>query len=126
MLSYKELDNLAAVEIVITGRVSAEEFDITAKRMEAFIARHRRIRVLEVIRNFEGMDAAAFWHDLRFSLRHLAHFSRCAIVTDAKWLSLWSAVAEPFLNCEVAYFRPDEEEKAREWLLWSESAVGAA
>ena len=126
MLSYTEIDNLAAVEIVITGRVSAEEFDATAQQLERFIARHGRIRVLEVVRDFKGMNAASFWHDLRFSLRYLAHFSRCAIVTEAKWLSLWSAVAEPFLNCEVAYFGPDEEDSARDWLLWTESAAGAA
>ena len=37
MLSYKEMDNLAAVEIEISARVSTEEFDRTAKKLEAFI-----------------------------------------------------------------------------------------
>ena len=123
MLSYKELDNLASVEIEITGRVTTEQFDATAKKLEAFIARHDRVRVLEIIHDFEGMDAGAFWHDLKFSLRHLKDFSRCAIVTDTKWFSPLSALAEPFIDCEVAYFPPDELEAARDWLLWPESAV---
>jgi stage II sporulation SpoAA-like protein len=123
MLSYKEMDNLAAVEIEISARVSAEEFDRTAKKLEAFITRHDRVRVLEIIHDFEGMDAAALWHDLKFSLRHLNDFSRCAIVSDAKFLSLWSAIAEPFIDCEVAYFHPDEVEAARDWLLWPEGAA---
>ena len=88
MLSYKEMDNLAAVEIEISARVSTEEFDRTAKKLEAFIVRHGRVRVLEIIHDFEGMDAKALWHDLKFSLRHLNDFSRCAIVSDAKFLSL--------------------------------------
>lgn len=121
MLSYKELDNLASVEIEITGRVTAEQFDATAKQLEAFIARHGRVRVLEIIHDFEGMDAGAFWHDLKFSLRHLKDFSRCAIVTDTKWFSPLSALAEPFIDCEVAYFPPNELEAARNWLLWPES-----
>ena len=33
MLSYKEMDNLAAVEIEISDRVSTEEFDATAKKL---------------------------------------------------------------------------------------------
>ena len=37
MLTYKEMDNLAAVEIEISERVSTEEFDQTAKKLEAFI-----------------------------------------------------------------------------------------
>jgi SpoIIAA-like len=123
MLSYNEMDNLAAVEIVITDRVSTAEFDRIANKLESFIARHGRVRVLEIIKDFEGMDVHAFWHDLKFSLRHLGDFSRCAIVTDAKWLALWSAIVAPFLDCEVCYFRPDEVEEARDWLLWPEGAV---
>jgi hypothetical protein len=123
MLSYKELDNLASVEVEITGRVTTEQFDATAKKLEAFIARHGRVRVLEIIHDFEGMDAGAFWHDLKFSLRHLKDFSRCAIVTDTKWFSPLSALAEPFIDCEVAYFPPNEIEAARDWLLWPEGAA---
>ena len=44
------------------------------------------------------MDVKALWHDVKFSLRHLNDFSRCAIVSDAKFLSLWSTIAEPFLE----------------------------
>ena len=123
MLSYKEMDNLAAVEIEISARVSTEEFDRTAKKLEAFISRHGRVRVLEIVNHFEGMDVNAFWHDLKFSLRHLNDFSRCAIVSDAKFLSFLSTMAEPYIDCEVAYFKPDEVEAARDWLLWPEGAA---
>jgi len=71
MLSYKEYDNAQAVEIVLKGRVSTEEFNAIAKKLEAFIKRHGQVRVPEVIQDFEGMDAVAFWHDVKFSLRHL-------------------------------------------------------
>ena len=70
MLSYKEMDNLASVEIEISDRVTTEEFEATAKKLEAFIARHGRVQVLEIIHDFEGMDAGAFWSDFKFSLRH--------------------------------------------------------
>ena len=123
MLSYREMDNLAAVEIEISDRVSAEEFDRTAQKLEAFVARHGRVRVLEIVNHFEGMDVQALWHNLKFSLRHLNDFSRCAIVSDAKFLSLWSTIAEPFIDCQVAYFKPDELEAARDWLLWPEGAA---
>lgn len=125
MLAYKEMDNLAAAEIVVSGRVSTEEFDGVAKRLEAFIKRHGRVRVLEVIHDFEGMDAEAFWHDLKFSLRHLRDFSHCALVTNERFFSLLSAVVEPFIKCEVEYFRLEEIEEARDWLLWPEGAVDA-
>jgi len=123
MLAYKEVDNLAAVEIEISGRVDTEEFDKTAKKLEAFIQRHGRARVLENIHDFEGMDAKALWHDLKFSLRHLNDFSRVAIVSEERFLSIWSAIAEPFIDCHVEYFPPDQVEAARDWLLWPEGAA---
>jgi hypothetical protein len=123
MLSYKEMDNLASVEIEISDRVTTEEFEATAKKLEAFIARHGRVQVLEIIHDFEGMDAGAFWSDFKFSLRHLKDFSRCAIVSDTKWFSPLSALAEPFIDCEVAYFQPEDLEAARNWLFWPDDVT---
>ena len=75
MLSYKEYDNAHAVEIVVGGRVSTEEFDRVAGKLEAFIARHGKVRVLEVVHDFEGMDAGAFWHDVKFSPVSYTHLT---------------------------------------------------
>jgi len=123
MLSYKEHDNTQAVEIVLKGRVSTAEFDALANRLEAFIKRHGRVRVLEIVNDFEGMDASAFWHDLKLSLRHLKDFSRCAIVANPDTHHLWSNLVAPFMACEVEHFAPGEEEAARDWLMWPEGAA---
>jgi SpoIIAA-like len=118
MLTYKEYDNALAIEIVIKGVVSTKEFEDAATKLEAFIARHSKVNVLEVIEDFEGMDAAAFWEDFKFTLRHLNDFSRCAIVSDGNWVTPWSEIVAPFFKGEVRYFPPAEIEAAREWLLF--------
>lgn len=123
MLSYKEYDNAQAVEIVLAGRVSTEEFDAVAGKLEAFIARHGQVRVLEIVKDFEGMDAIAFWHDIKFSLRHLQDFSRVAIVCHPDTHHLWSSLVAPFVTCQVEHFSPGEEEAARDWLMWPEGAA---
>jgi len=123
MLSYKEYDNAQAVEIVLEGRISTEEFEALAARLEAFIARHGRIRVLEIVRDFEGMDAAALWEDIKFSLRHLKDFSRCAIVANPNTRHLWSSLVAPFMSCDVEHFPPGDEDAARDWLMWPEGAA---
>ena len=125
MLSYKEYDNAQAVEIVLKGRVSTEEFDTIANKLEAFIKRHGHVRVLEIIEDFEGMDALAFWHDVKFSLRHLHDFSRLAVVTNPDVHHLWSALVAPFMRCEVEHFPPRDGEAARDWLMWPEGAADA-
>ena len=123
MLSYKEYDNAQAVEIELRGRVATEEFNAVAERLEAFIARHGRVRVLEIVKDFEGMDASAFWQDLKFSLRHLKDFSRCAIIANPNTRHLWSSLVAPFMSCEVEHFAPGEEDAARDWLMWPEGAA---
>jgi hypothetical protein len=105
--------------IVIKGFVSTQKFEDTAKKLKAFIARHGKVNVLEVIEDFEGMDGTAFWQDFKFSLAHLNDFSRCAIVSDGKWVTPWSEIVAPFFKGEVRYFPPDEIEAAREWLLFA-------
>lgn len=123
MLSYNEYDNAQAVEIVLKGRISTEEFDALARRLEAFIARHGHIRVLEIVRDFEGMDASALWEDIKFSLRHLKDFSRCAIVANPNTRHLWSSLVAPFMSCDVEHFPPGKEDAARDWLMWPEGAA---
>jgi SpoIIAA-like len=123
MLSYKEYDNAQAVEIVLEGRVSTEQFDALADSLEAFIKRHGRVRVLEIVKDFEGMDASALWHDIKFSLRHLKDFSRCAIVANPNTHHLWANLAGVLISCEVEHFAPDEEDAARDWLMWPEGAA---
>ncbi len=123
MLSYTEHDNAQAVEITVSGKVSREEFDRLASKLEAFIARHGKVRVLERIANFEGMDAAALWHDLKFSLRHLEDFSRIAVVADPHVRNLWSSFLSPFITCEVEHFPPGQIAEARDWLMWPEGAA---
>lgn len=123
MLTYKEYDNAQAVEIVLKGRVSTEEFDAVATKLEAFMKRYGRVRVLEIVEDFEGMDASAFWHDIKFSLRHLRDFSRVAIVAHPDTHHLWSSLVAPFITCEVEHFPPGEKDAARDWLMWPEGAV---
>ena len=123
MLSYKEYDNAQAVEIVLKGRVSTEEFDSVASKLEAVIQRHGQVRVLEIIKDFEGMDAVAFWHDIKFSLRHLNDFSRMAVVCNPDTHHLWSSLVAPFMSCTVEHFVPGQEEAARDWLMWPEGAA---
>ncbi|ODA67534.1 hypothetical protein A7A08_01568 [Methyloligella halotolerans] len=116
MLSYKEFDNAKTVEVRIAGKVTAEEFDRVAKQLEAFIARHGEVRIMEIFESFEGMDARAFWHDIRFTLSHLRDFDRCAVVCEATIFDLWSELVAPFTKCEVRQFKPDQMAEARAWL----------
>lgn len=117
MLDYREDAKAGVVEIAVQGQISRKEFDAVAAKLDTFIANHGKVRLLEVIHDFEGIDASAFWDDLKFSLRHLNDFSRCAIVTRAQWIRSWSSLVGSIFHCELAHFEPHQIEEARAWLI---------
>ena len=123
MLDYKEDTDAGIVEITVDGRITREEFDDVAAKLEALIASHGKIRILEIVNDFQGIETSAFWDDLKFSLRHLNDFSKCAVVSDKQWVNLWSTLLRPFISCEVEHFEPDEIEMARAWLAWPEGSA---
>ena len=74
MIEYREEAGSNVVEIVVDGGVSKAEFEDVAAKLEAAIARHGKVRVLEEVRSLGGIEPAAFWGDLKFSLRHLSDY----------------------------------------------------
>jgi hypothetical protein len=116
LIEYREDAGTNLVEIVVNGRVSKAEFDDVAARLEAAIARHGKLRVLEVVRSFGGIDPAAFWADLKFALRHLNDFSRCAVVGDKGWIETLTRGADKLIACELRHFPPARIDAARAWL----------
>ena len=116
MLEYREDAKGDLVEIVIDGRVSKAEFDAVATRLEAAIARHGKLRVLEVVESFGGIDPTAFWADLKFGLRHLNDFSRCAVVSDKRWIETFAKGMDKLIRCEIRHFPPEQIDAARAWL----------
>ena len=48
--------------------------------------KHGKLRILEEIRSFEGIDPIALWKDVRFGLAHVNDFTHAAVVADAKWV----------------------------------------
>ena len=75
-----------------------------------------KIKLLEDIRAFEGMEPAAFFKDPRFGFSMMKSVSHVALVTDAPWLK---ALAETFNFVSPAQIRVFERarlEEARSWL----------
>lgn len=116
MISYREDAGLHVVEITVDGPISREAFEEVAGKLEARIALHGKVRLLEEIRSLGGIDPSAFWDDLKFSLRHLNDFSRCAVVTDRRWIEWFAKAVDPFVACEIRHFTPEKIDDARRWL----------
>jgi hypothetical protein len=116
MIDYREDPVSGVIEITVDGKISRQEFDDIAARLEAHIARHGKVRLLEEVWSLGGIDPGTFWADLKFTLRHLNDFSRCAVVTDRRWIEWLAKGVDHLIACEIRHFPPEQIEAARRWL----------
>jgi hypothetical protein len=104
-------------ELTIDGAISAEEFDAMLVRFEEAIAQHGKVRVLEEIRELGGIPPSKVWEDLKFGFRHMRDVERAAVVAKQKWIEVVGSLLNPFISAEVRYYKPEEREIARAWIL---------
>lgn len=116
MIQYKEIEGTNIAEIMVDGKVTREDFDTIAPRLENFIEKHGTVRLLEEIRNFSGFELSLLWDNMKFSFGHMKNFDRVAVVTDKRWIKNWTKLGNTFINAEVEAFELDEIEDARAWL----------
>ncbi len=117
MIEYKKpLDN-NVVEIAIEGKLTEADFEGAIAQMTADIEKHGKLRLLEEIRSFEGVDLMVLWQDAQFGLKHVNDFSHVAVVADAEWMRTIAAAAGNVLSAEVKAFDRSSIGAARNWLM---------
>ncbi|NJM99242.1 MAG: STAS/SEC14 domain-containing protein [Phormidesmis sp. RL_2_1] len=117
MIEYKNNSHDNVVEIAVEGKLTEADFERAISQMTADIEKHGKLRLLEEIRSFEGMDLMALWKDAQFGLKHVNDFSHVAVVADAEWMRTIAAAAGNVLSAEVKAFDRASIDAARNWLI---------
>ncbi|GJE54169.1 STAS/SEC14 domain-containing protein [Methylobacterium thuringiense] len=116
MLTYERKPKSDYGEIVVDGKISDEEMNSAIEKMKADLEKGGKLKLLEDIRAFEGMEPAAFFKDPRFGISMMKGVSHVALVTDAQWLKV---VAETFSfvsPTQIKVFDRARIDEARAWL----------
>lgn len=116
MLTYEKKPDSPIAEIVVDGPITDAEMNTVIAAMKADLGSGAKLRLLEDIRAFQGMEPAAFFKDVRFGLAMMKGVSHVAVVSDAQWLRM---LAETFGLVSPAKFKVFERariEEARDWL----------
>jgi hypothetical protein len=116
MIEYRKYFENNIVEISVKGLVTEADFDQVIPQLEADIKKHHKLRVLEEVLSFDGMEPMALWKDLQFGLIHINDFTHAAVVTDAWWIRGLSQAVDNVLPIQVKAFEASELEAARHWL----------
>ena len=101
----------------VTGVLRKQDFERCQASLLERMRRGGSVRLLFVLKNFEGWDTRDDWRDLTFYVRHGDAIERIAIVGDEQWRgeSLMFAGAD-LRRAPVEFFSPDDVSGARAWL----------
>ncbi|MEO0374873.1 MAG: STAS/SEC14 domain-containing protein [Cyanobacteria bacterium P01_A01_bin.17] len=116
MLEYKNHPTDNIVEIIVEGKLTEADLDQIIAQLKIDLDKHGKLRLLEEIRSFEGIDPIALWKDAQFGLNHVDDFTHAAVVAEAEWVRTISAAADNILSAQVKAFEPSQIAAARTWL----------
>ena len=116
MLSYTKKPESSVAEIVVDGKITDEEMNAVMTAMKADLDKGGKLKLLEDIRAFEGMEPAAFFKDPRFGLAMMKGVSHVALVTDASWLRMIADTFGKVSPATIKTFDRAHIEEARSWL----------
>lgn len=104
------------IEVRLSGKLTGKDYAMFVPDTEALIKRQGKIRVLAILDDFHGWDAAALWEDTKWEARHFSHIERIAVVGEKRWHRWMASFCKPFTSAEVRYFEHDELAAARLWV----------
>jgi hypothetical protein len=110
----EETKNIVRVEV--TGKLTQEDYDKLIPSWKATIARHGKMRLLFVMKDFHGWEPGAAWDDLQFDLKHGAQVERVAMVGEEKWQKWISKLGALFAETNVRYFDESNLANAERWV----------
>ena len=99
----------------LSGKLTAEDYARFTPSVDEAVKRFGKIRVVVVMKDFHGWNAAALWEDIKFDAKHFRDIGRVAMVGDKAWEKGMAAFCKPFTTASIRYFDVSEEAEARAW-----------
>lgn len=124
MIEYRNNPNNNIGEISVEGKITEADFDQVIAQLKADIEKQGKLRVLEEIRSFDGIDPfaqravrpIALWKDVRFGFSQINDFTHAAVVAEQEWMRTIAQAVGSVLSAEVKAFEASQIEAARTWL----------
>ena len=102
----------------ISGKVTAEDYDVLTPKLDEAIAASGTINLLVLMGDFEGwggLDAAKA--DFNFGTQQYHQVEKAAFIGEKKWQEWMVKIMDPFTRrTDEKFFEPDQIEEAWQWV----------
>ena len=116
MLNYTVDEQAGVVDLLVDGEVTRADYEALIPVLEAQIAKHGKLRVVETVRKLGPIDWSLWWQDLKWAAQHRDKMARAAVVTDHGWIGPITRAAGALFPGEMRVFPEKEAEVARAWV----------
>jgi hypothetical protein len=101
----------------ITGLLRKSEWDSALATEVEQWRPETEVRVLVILKDFDGWERGADWGDMDFFVEHDHQIKKIAIVADPRW-EIWATMfaGAGFRRGQVKFYPPTQLAQAREWL----------
>ena len=115
MLTLSE--NGTFLTAIAKGKLTRDDFARFVPMFEDLATRWGKVPILIDATRFESWEGLAIWDDLKFDATHQEALGPMAVIGDAMWEEWATGLSKPFFSAPLRFFRPDEIETARAWLI---------
>ncbi len=115
-IQLKEENGGKILIVHVSGKIAKADYASFVPAFERLVLLHGKLRVLFDMTGIRGWDAAAFWADIKFDLKHFADMKRLAMVGEKKWQHHVATFCKPFTLATVRYFDHADSAEALKWL----------
>ena len=115
-VTYTEDDRTKIAELSVNGKVTKNDFNAVAGKLEAFMKKHGKVKILEDIQNYEGFELSTMWEGIKFDAKNLKHVSHCAVVSDISIIKPLAKATSLLTPLEIKTFPKGQVKQARQWL----------
>jgi len=110
-----ENNNLALIHV--SGKLGNDEHSQMLSVLESIIQKTGQIKILVLLKDFEGWEKAEAWEENSVLDRIDPHIKKFAIVGDEEWRDLVTLFTLKGMRpVPIEYFVKDQEATARQWL----------
>ena len=115
-LHFEEKSDGRRLAILVTERLTGNDFDYFLRAVRYHVVAHESLDVLVVLDNLAGVDIAAMWAAMCFSLRHRSRIGRLAVVGDQCYQRWIASAGRILTGATVRYFETSQAQDADAWL----------
>jgi hypothetical protein len=79
-VALQEDDDGKILTVTLSGKLTKADYEHLGPEVDRLIAKHGKIRIATIMREFHGWTLGALWDDIKFDFKHFSHIERRAEV----------------------------------------------